>query len=76
VIGPAGVLCPFTQAGPGAQGDELLGLRSIIADRCDREDESALAQADRLDQDRAVSPGQDDHVTGVDVARKDQILHR
>ena len=70
------MLSPFAQASPGAQGDELLGLRPIIADRCDREDESALAQADRLDQDRAVSPGQDDHVTGVDVARKDQILHR
>ena len=73
---PGQVLTALAHAGPRAQGDELLGLRPVIADWCHREDEPALAQADRLDQDRAAGPGQDDHVTGVDVASKDQILHR
>ena len=73
---PAGLaLSPFAQAGTGAQGDELLGLRPVVIDWCHREDEPALAQADRLDQDRAAGAGQNDHVTGIDVASKDQILH-
>ena len=73
---PGQVLTALAHAGPRAQGDELLGLRPVIADWCDREDEPALAQADRLDQDCAAGPGQDDHITGINVARKDQILHR
>ena len=70
------ILAVFAQAGPGGQGDELLGLRAVIVDWCHRKDESALAKADHLDQDGAAGPGQDDHVTGVDVAGKDHILHR
>jgi hypothetical protein len=66
----------FAHARPGAQGHELLGLRPVVADWCHREDEPALAQADRLDQDRAAGPGQDDQITSIDVASKDQILHR
>ena len=70
------ILTVFAQTGPGGQGDELLGLRPVIVDWCHREDESALAKADHLDQDGAAGPGQDDHVTGVDIASKDHILHR
>jgi len=71
--GPA--LSPFAQAGTGTQGDELLGLRPVVVHWRHREDEPALAQADRLDQDRAAGARQNDHVTGIDVASKDQILH-
>lgn len=70
------VPAPFAQASPGAQGDELLGLRVVVSDRRNREDEPALAEANRLDEDRAAGPGQDDHVAGIDVASKDQIIHR
>ena len=69
------ILPVLTQAGPGRQRDELFGLGPVVADGCDGEDEPALAEADRLDQDRAAGTGQDDHITGVDVAREDQILH-
>ena len=65
----------FAQAGAGGQRDELFGLRPVVVDRRHREDESALAEADRLDQDRAAGPGQDDHITGVDIASKDHIFH-
>ena len=69
------VLAVFAQARPGCQRDELFGLGPVVADGCHGEDEAALAEADRLDQDRAACTGQDDHVTGIDVAREDQILH-
>ena len=65
----------FAQASPGGQGDELLGLRPVVVDWRHREDEPALAKADRLDQDGTTGPGQDDHVTSVDIASKDHILH-
>jgi hypothetical protein len=66
----------FAQAGAGGQRDELFGLRPVVVDWCNREDEPALPEADRLDQDRAAGPGQDDHITGVDIASKDHIFHR
>jgi len=55
----------------GSWGDEA----SVVVHWRHREDEPALAQADRLDQDRAAGARQNDHVTGIDVASKDQILH-
>ena len=70
------ILAVFAQAGPGGQGDELFGLRPVVVDWRHREDEPALAKADRLDQDGTAGPRQDDHVTGVDIASKDHILHR
>ena len=62
--------------GGGGQGDELFDLRPVVIDWRHREDEPALAEADRLDHDGTAGPGQDDHVTGVDIASKDHILHR
>jgi hypothetical protein len=66
----------FAQAGAGGQRDELFGLRPVVVDWRHREDEPALAEADRLDQDGTAGPGQDDHITGVDIASKDHIFHR
>ena len=70
------ILAVFAQAGPGGQGDELFGLGPVVVDWRHREDEPALAKADHLDQDRTTGPGQDDHVTSVDITSKDHILHR
>jgi hypothetical protein len=70
------VLPVFAQARRRRQRDELFGLGPVIIDWCHREDEPALAEADRLDQDRAAGPGQDDHITRIDVASEDHILHR
>lgn len=69
------ILAVFAQASPGGQRNEPFSLRLVVADGRHREDEPALAEADRLDQDRAAGPGQDDHITGIDVASKDHILH-
>ena len=66
----------FAQAGAGGQRDEVFGLRPVVVDGCHCEDEPALAEADRLDQDRAAGPGQHNHITGVDIASKDHIFHR
>jgi len=66
----------FAQARGRRQRDELFGLGPVVADWCHREDEPALAKADRLDQDRAAGPGQNDHIARVDVASEDYILHR
>jgi hypothetical protein len=70
------ILVVFAQTGAGGQGDELLGLGPVVVDGRHREDEPALSEADRLDQDGTAGPGQDDHVAGVDIASKDHILHR
>ena len=66
----------FAQASAGGQRDELFGLGPVVVDWRHREDEPALAEADRLDQDGTAGPGQDDHITGVDIASKDHIFHR
>ncbi len=65
----------FAQARRCRQRDELLGLRPVVTDWCHRENEPALAETDRLDQDRGAGTGQDHHVAGIDVASKDHILH-
>ena len=70
------ILAVLAQAGAGGQRDELFGLRPVVVDWCHREDEPALAEADGLDQDGATGPGQDNHITGVDIASKDHIFHR
>ena len=66
----------FAQARRRRQRDKLFGLGPVVADWGDCEDEPALAETDRLDQDRAAGPGQDDNITRIDVASKDHILHR
>jgi Asp-tRNA(Asn)/Glu-tRNA(Gln) amidotransferase A subunit family amidase len=66
----------FAQAGRCSQRDAPFGLGPVVVDWRDREDKPALAEADRLDQDRAAGPGQDDHITGIDITSKDHILHR
>lgn len=66
----------FAQARPRRQRDQLLSLRPVVTDRCDRENEPALAETDRLDQDRGAGTRQDHHVASIDVASKDHILHR
>ena len=70
------VLAVFAQAGRGGQRDTPFGLGPVVIDGRHGKDEPALAEADRLDQDRAAGPGQDNHVTGIDITSKDHILHR
>jgi hypothetical protein len=70
------IVAAFAQARRRRQRDQLLGLRPVVTDRCNRENEPALAETDRLDQDRGAGTGQDHHVAGIDVASKDHILHR
>ncbi len=38
------ILAVFAQAGPGGQGDELLGLRPVVVDWRHREDETRPGQ--------------------------------
>jgi hypothetical protein len=66
----------FAQTGRGGERDKPFGLRPVVAYWRHRQDEPAPAKADRLDQDRTAGPGQDDHITGIDIASKDHILHR
>ena len=66
----------FAQARRCRQRDKLFGLGPVVANWGHREDEPALAEADRLDQDCAAGPGQDDDITRIDVASEDHILHR
>ena len=66
----------FAQTGRGGECDEPFGLRPVVAYGRHRQDEPASAQADRLDQHRAARPGQDNHVTGIDIASKDHVLHK
>lgn len=66
----------FAQTGRGGERDKPFGLRSVVAYWRHRQDEPAPAKADRLDQDRTAGSGQDDHITGIDIASKDHVLHR
>jgi hypothetical protein len=70
------VLGVFAQAGCGGQRDAPLGLGPVVIDGCHGENKLALAETDRLDQDRAAGSGQDDHITSIDIASKHHILHR
>jgi hypothetical protein len=65
----------FVEAGRSVQRHEPFGLRAVVADWCHREYEPALPEAYGLDQDRTAAAGQDDHVAGIDITRKDHILH-
>ena len=66
----------FAQTGRGGERDEPFGLRPVVVYWRHRQDDPAPAKADRLDQDRTAGPGQDDHITGIDIASKDHVLHR
>jgi hypothetical protein len=70
------IVAAFAQPRRRRQRDQLLSLRPVVTDRGDRENEPALAETDRLDQDRGAGTRQDHHVAGIDVAGKDHILHR
>jgi len=76
---PAGltgqVTAVLAQLRTGGQRDQALGLPPVVADRRDGENEPALTQPDGLDHDRSAGPRQLDHVTGVDICSKHQILH-
>jgi hypothetical protein len=64
------------QAGPGREGDGAIGFRGSLADRPDGQDETALAEADRADQDGAGSARKRDDVTGTDITGQDGVFHR
>jgi hypothetical protein len=68
-------LAASVQACRGRECDKALSLDPVIADGRHGENKPTLPQADGLDQDRTAGTGQHDHITGIDVASKDQILH-
>ena len=69
------VPAPFTQARSRRQRDDLLCSGRVVVYRRHREDESALPEADCLDQDCIIGIRQHDHVTSTNIARQDDIVH-
>ena len=65
----------FAEVRRCGQGDELLCPGRVVIDRGHGEDESALAQADRLDQRFMPGAREHDHIPGVKVARQGLLLH-
>jgi hypothetical protein len=63
------------QAYLGRQGHQALGPGPVIAGWRDGEDESALPEADLLDQNRVAGIGQHDDITGLDVTNQDHVIH-
>ena len=65
----------FAQARLRRQRNDLLCSGRFVVYRRHREDESALPEADRFDQDCIIGIRQHDHITSTDIARQDDIVH-
>ena len=65
----------FAQARLRRQRNDLLCSGRFVIYRGHREDESALPEADRFDQDCIIGIRQHDHITSIDIARQDDIVH-
>ena len=65
----------LVQAYLGRQRHEAFSFGSVVPNRSDGEDEPALPQADLPDHNRMAGTGQDDDITGIDVARQDLVIH-
>jgi len=57
------------------QGDDPLCPRHVVARWRHGEDEPALTQADRFDQQFITGAGKHDYVTGVEITRQDLLHH-
>ena len=65
----------FAQARLRRQRNDLLCSGRVVVYRRYREDESALPEADRFDQDCIIGIRQHDHITSTNIARQDDIVH-
>jgi hypothetical protein len=63
------------QAHASGERDDLLRFRSVVVDRRHREDEPALSEPNPLDHHRIAPAWQYHHVTRIDVAGNDQVVH-